>query len=720
MSATAPTVETPALHRLILLLQEDERVGDGVCFSEGTMAIATEALGVPMACVYRRLRDGTLELAGSSIGSTERDLAAAMMELAASTRGLVARSAASESPAESAIDAAVEPAERMLLERIGAATLHAVPLRARGDLVGVLLYATPGSVEPGIRARESTVGVVAAAFALALAATGRTVTSPHFQLVTTMHEVVDRLLEQVAWEPFRRVPHFGGVPPFDEEAFLATLLNGAVVATNAQLAALGVGYDPEQPFSPFITAGASPGTAEAIRRHPRPVATLGAVAVEGETIRVHEAADHPAFVGVPQHHPAIHSLLAIPIRIRGRSFGNLYLANKRNQLDFTKDDQEVVELLAALAAMGLHFARFAKNEVEHETMRQILEATPDGVLYVDKLTGNMLISRTFERIYGCRFQPVGGPEQQLGMLCWPDGRPLTRDELPSIRALRGEVIENLELLVVRPDGTHVPISERAVPFKKEGAIQGSLVCARDLSPVKEVERVREEFAAMVVHDLRNPIQSILLQIRALRAASEAGKPLASSSWDRLTRNASRLARMATDMLDSTRIELSRISLDRAPTDPVLAVRNIVETLRTVFPDHVIVLESPDLLPPVMLDIVRFDQILTNLVENAAKHSAEGTTIHVELHGAPGGIELSVRDEGVGISPEELPRLFDRFYQARRAREQRSGLGLGLPIAKGLAEAHGGHIGAESIVDRGSTFRVWLPTMTMVPATTTTH
>lgn len=111
------------------------------------------------------------------------------------------------------------------------------------------------------------------------------------------------------------------------------------------------------------------------------------------------------------------------------------------------------------------------------------------------------------------------------------------------------------------------------------------------------------------------------------------------------------------------------------------------------------------------------EILTNLLENAAKYSADGTKIAVHVKSTDGGIEVSVKDEGMGISPDEVPKLFDRFYQARRARERRSGLGLGLFITKGFVEAHGGRIAVESIVDRGSTFRVWLPSTPPVDAHT---
>lgn len=113
-------------------------------------------------------------------------------------------------------------------------------------------------------------------------------------------------------------------------------------------------------------------------------------------------------------------------------------------------------------------------------------------------------------------------------------------------------------------------------------------------------------------------------------------------------------------------------------------------------------------PPVHVDPTRLDQILTNLVENAAKYSGEGMPISIRIRREDAGVGLAVEDRGPGIPPEELPKLFDRFYQAKRARERKSGLGLGLYITKGLVEAHGGRIRVESEVGRGSVFSVWLP------------
>lgn len=322
---------------------------------------------------------------------------------------------------------------------------------------------------------------------------------------------------------------------------------------------------------------------------------------------------------------------------------------------------------------------------------------------------NLVANRAFNEILGEPIEREAGIEQKLGVIRRPDGRPLTLEELPSTRALKGESTPGAELLVVRRDGRKIPVSERAAPVRSaDGTMLGAVVTLRDITLAKEMDRLREEFAAMVAHDLRNPIQSMLVQIQMLRKAAEEGKPTPSAALDRLSRCGTRLAQMAGDLLDSTRIELSRVPLERMPLDVVDAVHGLVERIGPTLGAHEVVVESEGDIPTASLDPTRFDQILTNLIENAAKYSPEGTAVQVRVEPADKGFAVSVRDQGFGIDPKEIPRLFDRFYQAKRARERRTGLGLGLYITKGFVEAHGGKISVESAIGRGSTFRVWLP------------
>ena len=222
----------------------------------------------------------------------------------------------------------------------------------------------------------------------------------------------------------------------------------------------------------------------------------------------------------------------------------------------------------------------ARAASEKDRLSQIIESLPYGLIFVDAATGHLVVSRGMSELFGRKFEPDGGVRQKLGILCWPDGRLLTEDELPSMRVLRGEPLVEQEFVVARGDGRRIPVIERSSPVRDhEGNVVGAVIIYRDVSAQKEVDRLREEFAAMVAHDLRNPLQSMLLQINMLRKTVEEGKPPALDAFDRLMRSGARLSQMAGDLLDSARIELSRAHLDTAPLDVPQAVENIVERVR---------------------------------------------------------------------------------------------------------------------------------------------
>lgn len=286
---------------------------------------------------------------------------------------------------------------------------------------------------------------------------------------------------------------------------------------------------------------------------------------------------------------------------------------------------------------------------------------------------------------------------------------MTLDELPSARALSGESTPPIELCIVRPDGQRVPVTKHTSPVRDpSGGLIGAIVVLRDITVEKELERLREEFAVMVVHDLRNAIEPILLQLNLLEKLVENGKMPTLTALHRLARSGARLSLMVSDLLESACVELSRVPLDRLILNVGDTVKDILDSIRPMLGEHKVVFEVRGRPPAALLDLTRVGEIVTNLLTNAAKYSADGTTIRVAVEAASGGVEISVQDQGMGIAPEDVPKLFDRFYQTKRARERKTGFGLGLYITKGLVEAHGGHISVESRPDRGSTFRVWFP------------
>lgn len=231
-----------------------------------------------------------------------------------------------------------------------------------------------------------------------------------------------------------------------------------------------------------------------------------------------------------------------------------------------------------------------------------------------------------------------------------------------------------------------------------------------------VERLREEFAAIVAHDLRNPIQALQMETdNFLRKAQGETATVPRSSLERMRRSFQRLTQMVEDLLDASRVEVKRLALDRARLSLPEVASELIGQIQPTLGNHAVELQIEGDPQTVMADRVRVHQIITNLLTNAAKYSPEGTPIQVTIRPTEGGTVVSVQDRGFGIPPEEMSRLFDRFYQAKRARAMKTGLGLGLYITKGLVDAHGGHIWVESKVGAGSTFYVWLPRAEEAPA-----
>lgn len=494
---------------------------------------------------------------------------------------------------------------------------------------------------------------------------------------------------------------------------LRVIVRQARLTAGAEMAALGVGDSPDRPFDPWVFDGVPPELEQRMGRHPRPVGTLGVVARGGVVVRVAQAKDHPAFAGLPPEHPEVRSLLGVPILYGSQSLGNLYLANKIDAREFSEDDERAIEMLATYAALALQQTYLrAAVEAHQAHLHSILESAPHAILFIDARTGRVITNPRATTLLGESFPPERGREAYARLLRRSDGRPIAIDELLSTRALRGEQPEPTELLVVRRDGKEIPVIESAAPVLGfENRVLGAVVNFEEISSFKELERLREEFAAMIVHDLRGPVQAILMQTNLLaRSAGQEAAEL-NRGLTRIEKSARRLARMASDLLDTTRIELQRLSLTRETIPLERAVEQAIEHIAPAMGSHEVRWTRPSTSSDVSIDAGRFEQVMFNLLDNAAKFSPPSAPIDVRVTsgaGAQGGCMVAIEDHGEGMDPEVLGHVFDRFYQPRRARERGTGLGLGLYISKGLVEAQGGRIWATSTVGEGTTVCVWFP------------
>jgi signal transduction histidine kinase len=219
---------------------------------------------------------------------------------------------------------------------------------------------------------------------------------------------------------------------------------------------------------------------------------------------------------------------------------------------------------------------------------------------------------------------------------------------------------------------------------------------------------RDDVLGIVAHDLRNPLAAILMQAELLREPGADTSRLPHKAAESILRSATRMNRLIEDLLDVTLLEQSRLSVERHPLD----VRQLmVEVLhaheaRAAAESLDLHLDVPADLPEVLCDRDRVLQILENLVGNALKFTPAGGRITVGAGRRTNDVLFWVADSGIGIDSDSLPHVFDRFWQAKKGR--RSGAGLGLAIARGLVEAHGGRMWVESTLGRGATFFFTIP------------
>jgi signal transduction histidine kinase len=321
------------------------------------------------------------------------------------------------------------------------------------------------------------------------------------------------------------------------------------------------------------------------------------------------------------------------------------------------------------------------------------------------------------------------PDVLATLATWPLGLtpgPLAVAMEAATQRVPGEIVDALHSIVTLPlDGATESFGALVLAWRQpcmvlapERRLLGAIAhaCAAALLQLQRAEQAQlrlanlhDELAAVIAHDMRTPIAAILLQVEALleRAKLEDHVTVPTIALARMHHAGQRISRLAGDLLDVSRIELGRVALDRRELALRDAIDDLVAQLETAFPTRAITIVEDGQVPTVLVDPMRFDQIVTNLLENAAKYSTPGRPILVRIAGDGPGATVSVEDEGPVIPAADIPRLFDRFFQTRAARARKSGLGLGLYIAKGLVEAHGGRIWVDSL-ERGNQFHVWLP------------
>jgi PAS domain S-box-containing protein len=367
----------------------------------------------------------------------------------------------------------------------------------------------------------------------------------------------------------------------------------------------------------------------------------------------------------------------------------------------------------------------ATAEFQHHRLHVALEAVAQGLIIVDAKANPIEVNSSYARMLG--FESVAAARlplaefEKLLEARFLDGTSARSEDWPVARALRGEFVRNCELEIRRRDTRELLLiaSVNAAPVRDaSGAILEVVVTLHDITGPREMElrlreadRRKDEFLAILAHELRNPLAPIrtAAEIMKIPGGSEAQR-----QWSRrmIDRQVQQMARLLDDLLDISRITHGTLELRRGRVSLGPVIETSIETIQPLIDSkhQTLELESPDTSITIEGDSVRLIQILTNLLNNAAKYTPAGGRIHIGAFVEGAEVTLRVQDSGMGMTKEFMGRVFDMFTQARRAIDRAGGgLGIGLAITRGLVELHGGRIEARSEgLGQGSEFIVHLP------------
>ncbi len=453
-----------------------------------------------------------------------------------------------------------------------------------------------------------------------------------------------------------------------------------------------------------------------------------------------QAYDATGLINHPLHallkQKGFHSGLSVPLVGQDKVLGVLVYSYARPH-QFSATEQQVARAIADQIALAVLNARLyqevadyaALQENERRTLQVVIDALPAGVVLRDK-GGNPFIyneaalklAQNYPEVQAAR-QAGQPPVKPVWKVTKQDGTPVAIDSLPSQIAVQtGEAVENLWYFLHPHDGRAVPVLIEAVPVQDaEGNFTRGLAVFQDITALKELERHKDEFISVASHELRGPLtvirgQAQLLQRQLQRQLKQGEIPPGllhiTESMESVEAQTARLNDLVNDLLDVSRLQSGKLVLQRAttPLKPLIAkaIRHWTPTTER----HTLKLEAEEVPEDVMgyWDARRIEQILNNLIGNALKYSPEGGEVWVRARTDEQRkhVFISIQDEGLGIPPEALPHLFERFYRAGNV-SSISGTGLGLYISRQLAVVHGGDLWADSPgVTKGSTFTLCLP------------
>lgn len=381
---------------------------------------------------------------------------------------------------------------------------------------------------------------------------------------------------------------------------------------------------------------------------------------------------------------------------------------------------------SAAAAAQCATALLAASEKRYRTL---FDLSPVAVYVIDAAGIIREFNRHATELWG-RVPKIGDTDALFcgsHQMFLPDGTLLPHHRCPMATVVSGEITEarDAEVVIEREDMTRVTVIVNIVPLKNgRGDIIGAINCFYDITERSRMEREirartlelaelhlrKDEFLAMLSHELRNPLAPIMTAVHILRLQDNENQ-LHRKACEIIERQVGQLVHLVDDLMEVARITSGKIALEKKPIAIAELLRRAIETTHPIVSErrHTLTLAVPVDIAGLFVDADRMEQVLVNLIGNAAKYTEVGGHIRITARQDGALVTLQVRDSGIGISAEMLPHIFDLFTQADRSLDRaRGGLGIGLSLAKQLVDLHGGSIEVNSVLGQGSAFTVSMP------------
>ena len=438
--------------------------------------------------------------------------------------------------------------------------------------------------------------------------------------------------------------------------------------------------------------------------------------------RLRDFQGHMRSLGLPEFCPTMPvsstlSYLGAPVQHRGQRIGGIYLGEKEGGLEFTEEDEETLVMFASQAALVISNARQHREEQRARAdLEALVDTSPVGVVVFDAKAGRPTsFNRETRRMFDLLRSSDQVHEDLLDVLTIRrgDGREVSLEEFPIAETLRwGENVRLEEIALRVPDGRSISALMNVTSLRSEdGEVESVVVTLQDMTPLEELDRLRTEFLKMVSHELRAPLTSIKGSTAILIESGESLDPAEALQFHRIINDqAEHMRSLITDLLDMAHIETGTLSVYAEASEATVLVDRARNAFLSAGGRNNIRIDVALDLPQIKADRRRIVQVLVNLLNNAARYSPETSPITVSASSDGVHVTYSVADEGEGVSSDNLPHLFRKHTGIESSDpSDTSSTGVGLAICKGIVEAHGGRIWAESEgKGKGSRFSFTLP------------